>query len=179
MASRSDLDRSAECTATGELDLKSSSVGGEGDWKYLYRAIDNNGNTIDLLLIESRDATAATKFFLKAFGHSDPRKIGVINTDKDKADPQAIKDLNKSAILPDSVEHRAVKYLNNIIEQDRRYIKPRVIVSQSFREFDSASQTISGYETINAIGKGQIKNVEPGDILGQIRFTHSIFGIAV
>ncbi len=151
----------------------------KGDWKYLYRAIDSNGKTIDFLLTENRDATAATKFFLKAFRHSDPRKIRVINTDKDKAYPKAIEELKESGILPDFVEHRTVKYLNNIIEQDHRYIKRRVIASQHFREFASASKTISGYETMNAISKGQIQNVERDDIFSQIRFVHSIFGIAV
>lgn len=151
----------------------------KGDWKFLYQAIDSNGNTIDFLLTENRDAPAATRFFLKAFQHSDSRKIRVINTDKDKAYPKAINDFKKSDILTDSVEHRAVKYLNNIIEQAHRYIKRRVIASQHFREFDSASRTISGYETMNTIRKGQIQNVERDDILSQIRFVHSIFGIAV
>lgn len=167
----------------------------KGDWKYLYRAIDSNGNTIDFLLTENRDAPAAKTFFLKAFQHSDSRKIRVINTDKDKAYPKAIKDLKESGIVTDSVEHRAVKYLNNLIEQDHRFIKPRVVASQHFREFGSASRTISGYETMNMmashgrvsrpcgivmlIRKGQIKNVKRGDILNQIKFIHSLFGIAV
>ena len=143
------------------------------------RAIDSDGNTIDFLLTENRDAPTATEFFLKALGHSDSRKIRVTNTDKDKAYPKAIKDLKESGILTDSVEHRTIKYLNNIIEQDHRYLKRRVVASQHFRQFGSASRTISGYETINMIRKGQIKNVEREDILGQIRFIHSIFGIAV
>ena len=151
----------------------------KGEWTYLYRAIDSNGNTIDFLLTENRDAPAAKMFFLKAFGHSDSRKIRVINTDKDKAYPKAIKELKELDILPDSVEHRAVRYLNNIIEQDHRYIKRRVIASQNFREFKSASRTISGYETMNMIRKGQIQNVDRGDILGQKKFIHSVFGIAV
>ena len=145
----------------------------------MYRAIDSNGNSIDFLLTDNRDAPAAKKFFLKAFGHSDSRKIRVINTDKDKAYPKAIEELKESGILPDSVEHRTVKYLNNIIEQDHRFIKRRVVASQHFREFGSASRTISGYETMNMIRKGQIKNVERGNVLGQIKFIHSIFGIAV
>ena len=145
----------------------------------MYRAIDSNGNTVDFLLTENRDATAAKTFFLKAFQHSDFRKIRVINTDKDEAYPKAIKDLKEWGILPDSVKHRAVKYLNNIIEQDHRYIKGRVIASQHFREFQSASRTISGYESMNMIRKGQIKNVERGDISSQIKFIHSLFGIAV
>ena len=71
----------------------------------------------------------SSKFFLKALGHSDSRKIRVINTDKDKAYPKAIKDLKESGLLTNSLEHRAVKYLNNIIEQDHRYTKLRVITS--------------------------------------------------
>lgn len=118
-------------------------------------------------------------FFLKAFGHSDSRKIRVTNTDKDKAYPKAIKELKESGLLPKSVEHRAVKYLNNVIQQNHRYTKRRVIASQNFREFRSASKTISGYESMNMIRKGQIKNVERGDVLSQIRFIHSVFGIAV
>ena len=55
----------------------------KGDWKYLYRAIDSHGQTIDFLLSDNRDAPAAKTFFLKAFGHSDSRKIRVINTDQD------------------------------------------------------------------------------------------------
>ena len=133
---------------------------------------------IDFLLRENRDATAAKKFFLKAFEYSDSRKIRVLNTDKDKAYPKVIKELKESGIFPDSVKHRAVKYLNNIIEQAHRYIKRRVIASQHFREIESASQTISGYESMNMIRKGQIKNVERGDLLSQIRFIHSLFRIA-
>ena len=115
-------------------------------------------------------------FESRTFACSPPR---VINTDKDKAYPKAIKDLKKAALLPESVEHRAVKYLNNFIEQDHRFIKLRIIASQNFREFQSASRTISGYESMNMIRKGQIKNVNRGDISSQIKFIHSLFGIAV
>ena len=84
-----------------------------------------------------------------------------------------------SGLLSDSAEHRAVKYLNNLIEQDHRYTKLRIITSQNFRNFWSASRTIAGYELMNMIRKGQIKNVKRDDISGQIRFIHSLFGIAV
>ncbi len=90
-----------------------------------------------------------------------------------------MEDLTKSGSLPESTKHRAVKYLNNLIEQDHRYIKRRVVASQHFREFWSAYRTISGYEAMNMIRKGQIKNVERGDILGQINYINSLFGITV
>jgi len=66
-----------------------------------------------------------------------------------------------------------------LIEQDHRFIKLRINTSQNFREFQSASRTISGYEAINMIRKGQIKNVNRDDISGQIKFIHSLFGIVV
>jgi IS6 family transposase len=105
--------------------------------------------------------------------------LSPVNTDKDKAYPKAIKELKESGLLSDDCEHRVVKYLNNLIEQDHRFIKLRIISSQNFREFWSACKTISGYESMTMIRKGQIKNVERDDIVGQIRFIHSLFGIAV
>ena len=150
-----------------------------GESKYLYRAIDSEGQTIDFLLTAKRDAMAAKRFLTKAFKHGHSDVVRVINTDKAKAYPKALEELKESGLLPESVEHRAVKYLNNLIEQDHRYTKLRVITSQNFRNFWSAGRTIAGYESMNMIRKGQIKNVERGDVFGQIRFIHSLFGIAV
>lgn len=150
-----------------------------GKSKYLYRAIDSKGQTIDFLLSAKRDTVAAKRFLSKVLmqGHSDVVKV--INTDKAKAYPKAIEELKEFGLLPDSVEHRTVKYLNNLIEQDHRYTKLRVISSQNFRNFWSANRTISGYESMNMLRKGQIKNVERGDVLGQIEFIHSLFGIVM
>ena len=150
-----------------------------GESKYLYRAIDSEGQTIDFLLTAKRDAVAAKRFLTKAQGHGHSNVVRVINTDKAKAYPKAVEELSESGLLPESVEHRAVKYLNNLIEQDHRYTKLRVITSQNFRNFWTAGRTIAGYESMNMIRKGQIKNVERGDVLGQIKFIHSLFGIAV
>lgn len=151
----------------------------KGTWKYLYRAIDSEGQTIDFLLTAKRDASAAKRFLKKALSKSTSKTLRVINTDKAKAYPKAIEELKESDVLPDAVEHRTVKYLNNIIEQDHRYMKRRVIASQNFRNFWSAKHTIAGYESMNMICKGQIQNVERGDVIAQIRFIHSLFGIAV
>ncbi|MEM8677622.1 MAG: IS6 family transposase [Cyanobacteria bacterium P01_G01_bin.67] len=150
----------------------------KGKWKYLYRAIDKNGNTIDFLLCAKRNAKAAARFLQKALKGFDSVNPRVINTDKDKAYPKALEDLTESGSWPKSTKHRAVKYLNNLIEQDHRYITRRVIASQYFREFWSAYRTISGYEGMNMIRKGQIQNVERSDILGQLNYLNSLFGIA-
>jgi len=62
-------------------------------------------------------------------------------------------------------------------EQDHRFIKRRVNLGLGFGSFNTARRTIQGYEAINMIRKGQIKNVEKGDVIGQISFINEIFGV--
>jgi transposase, IS6 family len=95
----------------------------KGKWKYLYRAIDSEGNTLDFMLSAKRDKASAIRFFKKILyaQHTDiPR---VINVDKNAAYPPAMEDLKEAKLLPIETELRQVKYLNNRIEQDHRFIK--------------------------------------------------------
>lgn len=117
-------------------------------WMSLYRAVDSEGNTLEFLLSPTRDAEAAKRFFVKAL-HStagsapharpleeqvtqqsaaaDPTTTTptprVINVDKNAASPKAIADLKAAGLLAEQVELRQVKYLNNLVEQDHRFIK--------------------------------------------------------
>ena len=90
-----------------------------GEWKYLYRAVDRDGDTIDFLLRAKRDYAAARRFLERAMDlHGVPEKITI---DKSGANTAAIQ-----GILADSgadIEMRQNKYLNNIVEQDHRAIK--------------------------------------------------------
>jgi transposase, IS6 family len=112
----------------GSFNVDETYIKVKGEWKYLYRAINSDGNTIDFLLTAQRDTKAAKRFLQKALRQNHSSTPRVINTNKDKAYPKAIKELKESRLLPESVEHRAVKYLNNLIEQDHRYTKLRVII---------------------------------------------------
>lgn len=78
---------------------------------YVYRFISRNS------------AIAARRFLDKAIEQEHLDVVRVINTDKAKACPKAMEELKESGLLPESVEHRAVKYLNNLIEQDHHYTK--------------------------------------------------------
>ena len=94
-----------------------------GKWVYLYRAVDKEGNTIDFLLRAKRDAVAAKAFFRKAFkenGRSDK-----VTVDKSGSNKAALDYFNKDVPKEEEIEIRQVKYLNNIIEQDHRFIKKR------------------------------------------------------
>src|SRR5271163_5091806 len=89
----------------------------KGQEKYLYRAVDSTGQTIDFLLTAKRDAAAAKRFFRKVFRSSNNPIPRVINVDKNPAYPAAIRALKREGILPRRVRLRQCKYLNNIVEQ--------------------------------------------------------------
>src|SRR6202451_4017437 len=94
----------------------------KGVWKYLYRAVDKAGATVDFLLTAKRDRKAALRFLRKAIGHNGtPEKITI---DKSGANTAAIVSYNVDHDT--DVEIRQVKYLNNIVEQDHRAIKRMV-----------------------------------------------------
>jgi transposase-like protein len=123
----------------------------KGVWKYLYRAVDKHGKTVDFLLTAKRDMTAAKRFFDKAMGtNGDPDKVAM---DKSGANKAAIDAINASRDVPILV--RQVKYLNNIVEQDHRAIKRITRPMLNFKSFRAASSVLAGIELIHMIRKGQ------------------------
>jgi IS6 family transposase len=122
---------------------------------YLYRAVDSDGGTIDFCLSKNRDKQAAKKFLKKALGSSHNQMPRVITTDKYAATEVAILEEIYSSTLSCKVQHRMIKYLNNIIEQDHRFIKKIIIPMLGFKNFESACSTISGIESMHMIHKGQ------------------------
>jgi transposase-like protein len=128
-----------------------------GTWTYLYRAVDSAGNTIDVLLSPKRDLTAAKGFLRLATRQAGARRPRVINVDGHPAYPGAIEQLKRSGELGRHCRCRRVPYLNNILEQDHRFVKKRVLSSPWFRSVDGAVSTIAGYEAMNIIRKGQIR----------------------
>ncbi len=143
----------------------------KNQWKYLYRAVDSEGKTLDFLL-------TAKRFFIKVLKGTHIQEPRIINVDKNPSYPLAIEQMKESGILPEDTELRQVKYLNNMVEQDHRGVKHLINPGMSFGSFNSARRTIKGYEAMNMIRKGQINNVEKGDVMGQICFINQIFGVA-
>ena len=150
----------------------------KGQWLYQYRAVDSAGQTIEFFFSAKRDAAAAQAFFEKALGapHTVPPRV--INVDKNAAYPKAMETLKTNQQLPLDCELRQVKYLNNRIEQDHRFIKRRTKPGLGFFSFETAQRTLAGYETMNMIRKGQMKGAEKGDILTQVKLINCLFGIA-
>jgi transposase, IS6 family len=103
------------------------------------RAVDSTGQTIDFLLAAKRDAAAAKRFFRKALRHSANPQPRVINVDKNPAYPNAIEQLKAEGALRRRCWLRQCKYLNNVVEQDHRFVKQRVWLAKGYGSLPSAS----------------------------------------
>jgi len=128
----------------------------KGQWHYLYRAVDKAGVTIDFMLSKKRDEKAAKRFFNKAIGYSEsPEKITI---DKSGANNAALVSINKRLNKDSKIQVRQIKYLNNIVEQDHRFIKCIVRSMKGFKSFHSACATLMGIELHHMLHKGQHQN---------------------
>src|SRR5512138_2601924 len=124
----------------------------KGQWKYLYRAVDQEGPTLDFLLSAHRDKKAARRFFQKAVRpHGLPAKVTIDNSRANTAALEALQEETGQAI-----EIRQSKYLNNLIEQDHRSVKRIVRPMLGFKSFHSARVTLQGIELMHMIKKGQM-----------------------
>jgi transposase-like protein len=124
-----------------------------GQWKYLYRAVDKAGNTIDFLLRAQRDKAAARRFFEKAFvQHGQPDSVTI---DGSPANLAALHDINAEREAP--IVIRQIKYLNNIVEQDHRAIKRLTRPMLGFKDFRCARILLGGIELMHMIAKGQMQ----------------------
>ncbi len=150
----------------------------KGQWMYLYRAVDSEGNTIDFYLNKTRDHKAAKRFFKKALRSFHVSKPRMIILDKNPAYPMAIEELKKKKKMPVGIQIRQVKYLNNIVEQDHRFIKKRVCSMLGLKSFRTATSIIiCGIEAMHMIKKGQLISRDKS-AQHQVEFIHELFGIA-
>lgn len=149
----------------------------KGKDRYLYRAVDSTGQTIDFLLTATRDADGAKRFFRKVFAGQENPIARVVNVDKNPVYPAAVDALKAEGTLPRRVRLRQCKYLNNILEQDHRAVKKRVRLAKGYGSFQSAWRTLQGIETMHMINKGRVRWLAKGDAVGQAHFVAALFGI--
>ena len=130
----------------------------KGVWKYLYHAVDKEGNTIDFLRTAKRDKAAAMRFFNKAMRDNDiPENV---TTNKSGANKAAFDQIIANKEIAMIV--RQVKYLNNVVEQDHRAVKRITKPMLGFQSFQSAKNVLTGIELMHMIRKGQL-NIQSGD----------------
>jgi len=127
-----------------------------GEWVYLYCAVDRDGQPLDFILSAKRDTAAAKKFFANALYHNGiPTRITI---DRSRSNAAGIKEVNKMfkrLQIPVQIDTVRSKYLNNIVEQDHRFIKRLTKPMLGFKSFISAAATLAGIEVANMILKGQ------------------------
>jgi transposase-like protein len=150
-----------------------------GKWKYLYRAVDSEGNTLDFMLSARRNKEAAKRFFKKVLQARHNKKPRVINLDKNPAYPPAVEELKSEQVLEEKSKIRQVKYLNNLVEQDHRGVKRITNAALGYQSFHTAWRTIRGIEIMRMIYKRQVEGVSQNDVLAEKKFIDSLFGIAV
>ncbi len=149
----------------------------KGKWHYLYRAIDKEGNTLDWMLSVNRNKKSAKRFFKILFSNLHTHNPRVINVDKSPAFPPALSELQAENEVPKKTKLRAIKYMNNRVENDHKSTKSKSRYRQWYQSFYTARNTLDGMETMHMIQKGQVRNVGK-NVVKQNQFIRSLFGIA-
>lgn len=131
---------------------------GKGKWMYHYRAVHRNGETLDFMLSERRDMPAARRFFRLAIGNNGvPDRIVIDKSGANLAELEAVNVILKFTLTGQTINILQVKYLNNILEQDHRFIKRITGRMLGFKAFHSASATLEEIEAAHMIRKGQFE----------------------
>ena len=108
-----------------------------GQWRYLYRAVDQYGQVIDVLLSEQRDSPAARRFFTRALAYGPPP----VDVNTDKAGPY----LRVLEELVPAAAHVTEQYGNNRIEADHGRLKARLRPMRGLKRFRSAARIAAGH----------------------------------
>jgi transposase-like protein len=117
-----------------------------GRWRYLYRAVDQYGQVIDVLLSEQRDTAAARRFFVRALGRG-PTPVEVTT---DKAGPylRVLDELVPAAL------HITEQYGNNRVEADHARLKARLRPMRGLKRFPSAARVAAGHAFMQNLRRG-------------------------
>jgi transposase, IS6 family len=117
-----------------------------GKWTYLYRAVDQHGQVIDVLLSTRRDLAGARRFFTPALRSGTiPAEV---TTDRAPAYPRVLDELSPSAL------HTAEQYANNSIEADHGRLRARLRPMRGLKRHRSARTLAAGHAFVQNLRRG-------------------------
>ena len=149
-----------------------------GGLRYLHRAVDGAGRTVEFLFSAARGAAAARRFFSPALGRGRAPMPRLVVTDRLASHRTALARLQRDRRLPASVRHRRGRWFNNRIEQDHRRIKRRTRPMLGFKRLAIAPCALAGVKAVAMLAKGQVRAVRPADVPAQRAFVLRLFGVA-
>jgi transposase-like protein len=143
-----------------------------GRWRYVYRAIDQFGQVIDVFVSGRRDATAARRFFQQAIKTT---KVvpGEVVTDKAPTYPAVLEEL-----LP-AAWHRTDRYANNDIEADHGRLKSRLVTMRGFKQDRSARIVIAGHAFVQNVRRGHYELAIDGPVNRRVTVAFDELAIAI
>jgi transposase, IS6 family len=118
-----------------------------GRWGYVYRAIDEYGQVVEVLFREQRDTEAATAFFRTALENTGVTPH-TVTTDKAAAYPPAL-----AAVLPE-INHITGKAVQQRIERDHQHLKGRLRVFRGCKTTGGAQQFCEAHGFVRNIRQG-------------------------
>jgi len=145
-----------------------------GKWRYLWRAVDQNGKLIDFRLTVRRNASAARAFMRQASETVRFYHPMTIVTDKAQSYAKVIEEMNFGNLPEDRIRHVDRKHLNNRIEADHAALKQLLKPKRNFRKLTTAKNTLKGIDTYRAIKKGHFAQ-NPKGVLNEIAFVSNLF----
>lgn len=148
-----------------------------GSWRYLWRAVDQNGRLVDFRLTARRDVKAARAFLKQACENARLYQPRTITTDKAHSYARVIGEMNRFELPGEGILHVNRKWENNRIESDHAALKKLITPMRGFKSLSSAKATLRGIEAIRSIKHGHVEGKEPG-VTGEIRFVKELFEIA-
>src|SRR5512132_2202649 len=148
-----------------------------GRWMYLFRAVDNRGQTVDFYLSETRDREAAKIFLKRAMTNPDKRACRILARDGLRSYPAALRELQEEGHVNRRCQQRTRRYANNRIESDHRHVKCRLRAMQGPRTEATAWRAIQGIEAAQMIRKGQVLGITRGNLYGQAWAFAAMLGV--
>ena len=154
--------------ASADLHLDKTYISAGGKWRYLWPAVDSNGQMVGFRLAAHRDTKAAKAFLNKAIERVRLHRPIPISTDKTPTCRRDIREISHRYDPHfDGIRHVDQRWRNNLVESDHAAMKRLLGYRKSFRPLRSAKATLSGNETVRTIKRGHVHNKQAG-VKGEI-----------